>query len=325
MAFTFDVNTIPATGAVTIFKLRTALLVQLWTSQKDSDGTTFSNTGVQLTSGGSGANGLGNTDAWFVVRDPNSTRSVCWQRGTSNSLWRVKYSRSAGFVGGSPSATQVPSATDEAIIFGGGTDAAPTFQQQWLNGTDNTYRVNIIAGDATVGYAFLMDSFVAGTPGSTHVAIMLDVMAAGSFPVADTDPAVFYTTPVNGSANALSSDMYSNITQAKALMGAGAFVGISALCVIDPSLNVQNFPADNNSKGVSTNAFSGEDAGIPLGWGRGVGHAGPNGFKGFSGLLRWSGTFRANGDTISNTGVASRDKMWVNGCLIPWDGSIPVL
>jgi hypothetical protein len=324
MAFTFDVNTIPATGAVTIFKLRTALLVQLWTSQKDSDGTTFSNTGVQLTSGGSGANGLGNTDAWFVVRDPNSTRSVCWQRGTSNSLWRVKYSRSAGFVGGSPSATQVPSATDEAIIFGGGTDAAPTFQQQWTSGQDGNYRVNIIAGDATVGYGFLMDAFVSGSPSSTHVAIMLDVMAAGSFPVADTDPAVFYTTPVNGVTTALGSDTYANVTQAKALMGAGAFVGIHSITGNDPSLSIQCFPADASGKGVSTNAFSGEDAGIPLGWGRSIAHAGPNGFKGFSGMLRWSGTFRSNGDTISNTAPSSRDKMWVNGCLIPWDGSVPI-
>ena len=47
--------------------------------------------------------------------------------------------------------------------------------------------------------------------------------------------------------------------------------------------------------------------------------------KGFSSILRWCGTPRSNGDTISNTGANSRDTVWLNGALLPWDGSIPSL
>ena len=72
-------------------------------------------------------------------------------------MWRIKYSASAGFVGGSPSNVQTPSATDEQILLSGGTDAAPTYTG--LLGTDNTYRANHIVGDASVGYSFLFDTF----------------------------------------------------------------------------------------------------------------------------------------------------------------------
>jgi hypothetical protein len=323
MAFTFDVNTIPATGAVCIFKLRTALLVQLWTSQKDSDGTTYSSGGTQLTSGGSGANGLGNTNAWFVVRDPNSTRSFCWQRGTTNLLWRVKYSASAGFVGGSPAATQVPSATDEQIVTGGGTDAAPTFTSIFT--TDGSMRFNVVAGDATVGYGFLYNAFTSGSPSLTVYGFCLDVMATGSYPASDTDPAIVYATPVSGSTSAWGTDMTTNVTSTHAWLST-TWQGITGVTYQDPSSTAVVAPASVAGQGTGTNPFSGEDAGLPLPFARAAAHVGgPSGFKGFGSLLRWSSTVRANGDTISNTGASSRDKMWMNGCRLPWDGSIPIL
>jgi hypothetical protein len=324
MAFTFDVSTIPATGAVIVYKLVTALLAQTWTKPRDSDGTTYSPSGVQVSSGNSGTNGLANTNAWFVVRDPNSTRSFCFQRGTTNTLWRVKYSKSAGFTGGSPAATQVPSATDEQVFYGGGTDASPTFQQVFGSGSDGTLRVNICAGDSTVGYSFYLDCFTSGLPSSTHNVICLDVLSSGSYPVSDTDPAVVYATPVNGSTNAFGSDLYQNVTSAHAYMGA-SWMGVHGIVGQDSSSATRCWPADVAGQGVGSNPVTGEDAGVPLPYGRSIGHTGPQGFKGFGSFLRYAGTFRACGDTISNTGVNSRDRIWVNGCLLPWDGSVPVL
>lgn len=51
---------------------------------------------------------------------------LCFQFDAAGAL-RLKVSPRAGFVGGTPSPTQVPSATDEAVFWGGGTDASPIF------------------------------------------------------------------------------------------------------------------------------------------------------------------------------------------------------
>ena len=68
---------------------------------------------------------MANTSAWFRISNPDGVEYVC-QRGINNLQWRVKVSPTVGFTGGSPGATQVPSATDEGIVLGGGTDASPS-------------------------------------------------------------------------------------------------------------------------------------------------------------------------------------------------------
>jgi hypothetical protein len=126
MAYVFTVNQSPATGSLAMWNFVAALIAQGWTKLADSDGTTYSNVGTQVTGGNAGAHGLGNQYAWVVLRDPSGAggREYCIQNTFSNNLyWRIKYSQSAGFVGGAPSATQVPSATDETVPFGSGTDA----------------------------------------------------------------------------------------------------------------------------------------------------------------------------------------------------------
>lgn len=135
MAKFHDSNSIPATGAVAIYTLISTLIAAGWTKVADSDGTTYSSSGVQVTSGAAGTNGLGNANAWVVVRDPAGRREFCFQRTTTNLLWRIKFSEAARFSVGSPSATRVPQGgvmaggsgvTDEIVLFGSGTDAAPT-------------------------------------------------------------------------------------------------------------------------------------------------------------------------------------------------------
>jgi hypothetical protein len=328
MAHTFDTNSLPATGAQCIHKLLTALLAQLWTKPKDSDGTTYSASGVQITGFNSGTNGLANTSAWFVVRDPNSARSFCFQRGTTNLLWRTKYSAGAGFTGGSPSATQVPSATDEQVLQGAGTDASPTFHTFF--GADGTLRFNCMAGDSTVGYSFFWDAFTAGNAGSPHFGMALDVMAAGSFPAADTDPAIIYLVNKGngGTAAAWGTDLTVVITTCFAFFSnthtSTNWKGCLAVSYYDPLTGIKVAPAQAVGQGVGTNAFTSKDDGFPLMFARPVSETGgPFGYKGFGSIHRASGVFRANYDAISNTGVASRDKIWLNGILLPWDGSIP--
>lgn len=329
MAHTFDTNTIPATGAVCIYKMLAALMAQLWTKPRDSDGTTYSPSGVQVTSGSSGTNGLANNNAWFVVQDPNSLRSYCFQRGSNNTVWRTKYSASAGFTGGSPSASQVPSATDEQVLQGAGTDAAPTFHTFF--GTDGTLRFNCCAGDTTVGYSFYWNAFVAGSANGLQYGMCMDVMAAGSFPAADTDPCIIYVVNKGnaGNSNAFGSDLFLNNTSTFAFFSnthtSTNWKGCSGFVLQDRPLNTAAFPAQGPSTGVGTNAFTNKDDGIPIPYGRGAASAAPIGYKGFGSFLRWSGVNRSSYDTVSTTGVASRDKIWNNGCLLPWDGSIPAI
>jgi hypothetical protein len=319
MAFSFDTNSSPANGSLCVFKIRTTLLTATWTTPKDSDGTTYSSSGTQLTGGNSGANGLANTNAWFVVRDPNSTRSFSFQRGSSNTLWRVKYSKAAGFVGGSPGATQTPSATDEQIVVGGGTDASPTFAT--MLGTDGTQRFNMVAGDSTVGYGWWWDAFPVGNATSgTHYGMMLDVMAAGSFPAADTDPAVVAVI-----ANTW-QDLYAlSGTLTHAFLSSTAWQQIYAGTIVNFITAVTLFPAYQAGQGAGTNPFSSKDDGLPVPWVRDAVKTAPSGYKGFSGMIKWAGTFRANYDTVSTTGTGSKDKIWINGILFPWDGSSPTI
>jgi hypothetical protein len=141
------VNTAPATGARAVYTLLACLMQAGWTKVADSDGTTYSSGGTQVTSGASGAGGLGNNSAWVRMRDPAGVREFILQRGTTNLLWRFLWSHSAKFTGGSPGATQTPSATDEQTVnMGGGTHASPTFGTCF--GTDNAYKFHCGADNA---------------------------------------------------------------------------------------------------------------------------------------------------------------------------------
>ena len=117
MAYTFSVNNSPTTGAMAIYTLISTLVSAGWTKVMDSDGTTYSATGVQVTSGNVGTNGLGNTNAWIRLRAPvvgGKQREITFQRGTTSLLWRIKYSAYGGFIGGVPSAAVTP--TNETVF-----------------------------------------------------------------------------------------------------------------------------------------------------------------------------------------------------------------
>lgn len=80
-------------------------------------------------------------NAWWVIESP-SGQSWCIQvinlaASVSTATFRVKHSRGAGFTGGTPSATQVPSAADEAVIRGGGTDAIPTGEEVFADSSSS--------------------------------------------------------------------------------------------------------------------------------------------------------------------------------------------
>lgn len=188
MARFADVNSVVAAGAA-MFNLKTVLKLAGWTTTKSSDGTTYDATGDQITTGTSGAGGMLNNHAWYVVRDPGSRRQVCVQNNTSGSV-RVKMSELAGFVGGSPSATRVPSATDEQVLYGAGTDASPTYTLLF----GGSARLHCWAESNPIGNVYGFGLFETTVAAATQASgqFFCEAMAPGSYRPADASPCVWY-------------------------------------------------------------------------------------------------------------------------------------
>jgi len=288
------VNLSPATGAIAIFILKEALKQAGWVVQASSDATTHSAVADVITTGASGAGGLANNSAWFRIRSPEGSggREFTFQRGTANTSWRIKLSHSAGFTGGSPGTTQTASATDEAILIGAGTDAAPSFVA-WL-GTDNTYKLHI-GCDNAAPYDFYALFPVSGT-GVTRRFWFL-TMSAGSYPAADVAP---YVVCVNTAA-ATHATMGSVSTSNANGLGQGWYKkGLSGEAFRNFRAGVPAGTAANYFReGLTNNPYSGMDTLLPVTCARVDAEAEP-GWKGAinTGTLLWQGTARGQGDYV---------------------------
>lgn len=176
MTLAYNVNVSTSTAAQTVFTLLDTLLDAGWTVPRSSDGTTYNASGNQISSGGSGAGGLNNNYAWFVVRDPGGRREYCFQRSTSAGSWRVAFSELARFTGNSPDATVAPSATDSQNLIGGGTDASPTYATTWLDAAPSG-RAHAVAESAPTGdvYPFYLTQTYVGT-GALRSFLIVDAL-----------------------------------------------------------------------------------------------------------------------------------------------------
>lgn len=284
MAHLYDMNgALPATGAAAIIRLKSLLVSQGWTvTSSGSTGTGYSSSGDII---GTNAAIMVVNNAWFCIQDPNGHRAFCFQRGTTNLLWRMKYSANptgiTGFTGGAPSATQTPSATDEQTVFGGGTDAAPSFSG--LLTADGTYKIWLLAGDSTVGYGWYFFATLVGTT-TVQAFFYLDVLKPGSYPVADVDPCVVYTSA--GSANSATSTnlgTYATGPQcwfAYGLSGA-TFTRVVAASYIDHGTFNESIPDNMNN-----NPADGNDTMIDFPYFRGTAAGGTGGVKGVGSLFK---------------------------------------
>lgn len=292
MSFVYDLNgAVPATGAATIRRLKTALVAAGWTVKgSGSTGTGYSGTGDIITTDAI----MAVTDAWFRIQDPAGHREFIFQRGTTNLLWRVKYSANptgvTGFTGGSPSATQTPSASDEQTVYGGGTDASPTFTA--LLSADGGYKIWIACGDSTVGYGWYIFAGLTGT-GSPEAFFYLDVMRVGTYPSGDVDPAVVYfSTPGTAVTTINQLGTYATGPQGWFAYGLGgsAFQRIIPAAMIDWGTFYGAIPSN-----VQASPVSGNDVCTDVLYMRGNNQSIPGGIKGCGTLFRMQGTPRAIG------------------------------
>lgn len=308
----FDINNFQATGAETVYKLKTVMKSAGWSVPSSSDGTTYNSSGDQITSGNSGANGLANSRAWFRIQDPASLRELIFQRTTaSNTDWRIKYSASARFTGGAPAATVTPSATDEKFLIGGGTDASPTFTT-WFT-SDNQYRVHMMAS-STDGYGFWLACLKSlggrTNSGTQSGGFVFDPLAAGSYPSADQDPIILYV-PTSLSFS------YSTVTQIlgflKKGLGGEGFVNI-------PWLQIRVGGAFDAFPGnITANVFNNKEVTFPVFYGRQNALTAPTGFKGQSSILRWHGTSKFTPSLLTLS--SSKDRIVIGDFNLPWNGT----
>lgn len=336
MAFDFtDVNLTPATGAVAIYNLKQRLKAQGWTVPRSSDGTTYNSSGDQITTGAAGAGGMANNSAWFIIQAPAGGRQFCFQRGTTNVLWRILYSFSAAFTGGSPGATRVSTATDQQFLCGGGTDASPTYYT--LFGTADGGWRHHIAVDGASPYGWYSVGYPTGGGGVTHGLFMdpLTQTAGGATP--DVDAYCFYAngrTTENMEGGALIWELTSGQGPAfvggylkKGLAGEG-WVMINALSyyIYSGTASMACIPDASNlvaGTGLGINPHTGLDDIFDILYGRRSGLAAPFGYKGKSTLLKWTGKRRLSGDTLSVASAGAKDYIVIGHVALPWNGSTP--
>jgi hypothetical protein len=315
MAWQFSTNNTPATGAAAMYLLLTKLIAAGWVVKSSSDGTTYNSSGNQITGGGSGANGLANNSAWFRVQDPGGLREYVAQRGTTNLVWRWTYSKSAHFVTGSPSATQVPSASDGQILNGGGTDGAPTFATMF--GADASYRYSCAAQSAaTMVNAVACYPFFAlgwaiggGANSQSHglISDVADPVTSVVFNSSDTDPVINYFA--TSSTNVYGGDISS---------GSGAGHPLAYVAGVWQTVNAAT-PTGNTT--WTTDPGNGKD--VYLEW-LFVGLTPPIFPKALAqNMLQAPTTGRGTGSAGSL--VTVNDHVYVNQCVLPWDGSSPTL
>jgi hypothetical protein len=311
MAFTQFINgSLPLTGAAALWSV-----IQMWiaagaTKLADSDGTTYSSSGAQVTGGGSGTNGLGNTSAWVRIRFPDN-REVTIQRGSSNTQWRVKYSKAAFFTGGSPGAARTPSATDEALRFGGGTDASPTYSTLFT--TDNTYK--LYGGcDPVAGWWFATIVIIGG---AVSAGAWMDVLGTPS--ASDADPSVIHVaTTTNPFVVASISDNAAIITNSGVFSWLN-FGGGSASYVATPALTVNDSGGAVWPLNAGVNPNTGKDQLRLIEYARKTG-AGTTGGKGVSSFVAWLSAARSAGETF--TVSTTRDRISFGVVSFPWNGAV---
>lgn len=317
MAFVFNKST-PATGAEAIFNLKACLKAAGWTVTSSSDGTTYNASGDQITVATSGAGGMANNSAWFVIQSPAGAgaQQFCWQRGTTNLVWRLKRSRTAGFTGGTPGITIVPSATDEYLLLGAGTDAAPTFAG--YHATDGLYRWNVAADNASP-YGFWAGAIPTGG-GSPGAGICLEPLI-GTDPT-DADQYIIHLACTN-------QNCYLSAAITAESGAATSNQTVSQVISTSPGANYAQFPGltFNTSSGgiyipdgLPTNPISTKDEAFPILFARRSTLPTP-GFKGISTIMRWRGLSRTSGDTL--TVSTTRDRIVYGQVTLPWDGSVP--
>lgn len=330
MTFQFLQNVIPSNHADALFQWKEFMKKTPtdptpgpgWSVVASSDGTSLNSSSDGLTTSAA----LNNANAWFVMKAPNSNRMISFQRGASVSNWRVKYSF-GGFSLLSATVTKVPSASgDEAILWGGGTDAAPVTTNMFSGLYEGKYVFQCGANDSD-GYGFYFFAYSASrlseNNSSAKLMMIYDPLASSSYSSSDQDPTVVgvfngpsyqtniteLTKPSDYSAQYFYGAMPPEYLSATRFYGGFSVASYGFTMTPDQVCNPHTymqelFPCMYFCKATTDGVFH-------------------NGYKGASSFLFvGSGNLR-NGDVIAlnSTPSGTPNKIFINGFVLPWNTS----
>ena len=303
----------PADGAAAMVTLAAQLVAAGWDITDQSDGSTYPSTFPTTGSCGSGA--------WIALESPGGGQSWCIQADTSGNktLWRVKYAPNT-FTGGSPAALEVPSASGEVVLIGGGTDAAPTFNQ--LLDTDGTYRW-LVACDDAAPYGWHAMAFLSGGFGSRTL-MMFDPLLANSYAPADANPYVvsarYSASVVIGSTQTFTSpyNLFVSNTGYPAKLQGPTWVNLGYLGAFLPGYG---YPLGSGGE-IGPNVYTGFEQRVLIGYARISGQ----GFSGYSSLITAgtcvSSPARTTGDVLQ---VGTDYYVRLDYLYLPWDSTVVVI
>jgi len=313
MAFVFNKST-PANGAEAMYNLKACLVAAGWVVRASGDGlSAYSSTTDVITQPSSGANGMNNSQAWFRIADPANVREFLLRRGSSgDQYWSFYFSRTSKFTTGGSAAVRA-TAADEVNQFGVNTTGSVFFTilgglYRWKVGADNAapygfWSASVLNGGGLPQACFVYEHFTAAEPTDAHplMTMLATTQAAGQ---------VFGNVHMVALSVADRTVMYSWYPST----GASGGWYVRAMTY---GYNTSGIPG-----GFPNNLISLKDEVLPIPYGIINGGTIPA-YKGVGYIMKWNGTARQTGDTMSISG--SRDRIVMADVNLPWDGTIPQL
>lgn len=222
------------TGPQGMYRFLVDMLAQGWAVVISSDGTTYNGSGNQISGNGSGAGGLNNTSAYYVLRRTGAP-DVLVQRASTADIWNIHMSPSGAYTGGN--ATTRPTAGDEVIAwseFGGDLFLSSTYDVEIHVEDATPYRWALRTDDgvyvASVGSARPVVLTNLGLTGGVFYSVdltdqgawedvegLLTSFSAGGGPSDTTDPVISAFTPTSGSSIARADAVEVDVTDETAL------------------------------------------------------------------------------------------------------------
>lgn len=309
MAWTFLLNQGTfASTAESIYRIKEFLKTVGWSILSSGTGTgaTYSSSGDLIT-----VSNAANTRSWFRAKHDATGREMAWQYATATGP-RIKLSPSAGFVGGSPDYQTVPSATDEMVMKGSGTDASPTHSGVAITGVPIWHCI----GDAETGaWAVVGHATTGSGAGLPTVQWFFDPLVPGTYPTEDPAPFVFQVWAAAIDLWSVSAGWITN-TSSDQCPGSR---GPNGLVYAMPMLRYGE--ASLRIPGSLIDPYSGKNIAWPVMYGReGAALAGA-GYKGRSSIFRWAGRRGLYGDRVTING---EHFLVVGDVLVPWPDATTV-
>jgi hypothetical protein len=284
-----------------------------------------------LSSSGSGANGFGNSNAWFSISHLQGGH-FCFQRGSSDSQFRVKYSPSVGFSSGAAS-NKVGSASDEKIILGGGTDANPIFDQLFRTSGEQL-KCHYVFDLATGYWAMFGNKF--GVQGISFLHVFDKLQNTN---LSDSHPYVIILDGQNGSPStspgsvaALNSGSLNAVSSAPKVSGyikrGDALEYFGSIQAFEPSIDGTPI-IGSSTYSMPSSPYTSKDGTMPLIYAKRPNSTPsspfPSGIKGQSAFLKWHlqarSTYYTFSSKISRSSTATEDRIVIGNISLPWDGS----